>query len=133
MSRAANTIAALLMVGIERTSRLPPDAAIGVVLGAALVSGGWLMQRGFNDGAPHVYQRARLFDQVMDRVSRNYVEQVDTAQLAEDVELPRLQLVLGEDVPPGTIQMPGQPGNAAEDVQRLHVEVRTFGAPCLDH
>src|SRR5918999_2514514 len=51
------------------------------VLSAALVSGGWLMQRGFNDRAPHVYQRARLFDQVMDRVSRNYVERLPAADL----------------------------------------------------
>jgi carboxyl-terminal processing protease len=51
------------------------------VLGAALVSGGWLMQRGFDDRAPHVYQRARLLDQVMDRVSRNYVERLPAADI----------------------------------------------------
>jgi carboxyl-terminal processing protease len=51
------------------------------VLGTALVSGGWLMQMGFTARTPHVYERARLFDQVMNHVSRNYVERLSEADL----------------------------------------------------
>lgn len=54
---------------------------VASVLGAALVSGGWLMQMGFNARTPHVYERARLFDQVLDRVARNYVERLPQADL----------------------------------------------------
>jgi carboxyl-terminal processing protease len=51
------------------------------VLATALVSGGWLMQLGFGRRTPHVYNRARLFDQVMDYVSRSYVERLPDADL----------------------------------------------------
>jgi carboxyl-terminal processing protease len=51
------------------------------ILGLALVSGGWLMQRGFSPRSPRVYERARLFDDVMDHVARNYVERLPEADL----------------------------------------------------
>lgn len=52
----------------------------GAVLGAALVSGGWLMQHGFGNGGG-AYNRARLFDQVKTHVSRYYVESVPDSLL----------------------------------------------------
>lgn len=54
---------------------------VASVLGIALVSGGWLMQMGFNARTPHVYERARLFDQVVDHVARNYVDRLPEAEL----------------------------------------------------
>ena len=42
-------------------------------LTGALVSGGWLLQRGF-ERTDSVYARARLFDDVLDRVARDYVD-----------------------------------------------------------
>jgi carboxyl-terminal processing protease len=54
---------------------------VASVLGTALISGGWLMQLGFSSRTPHVYERARLFDQVMDHVARNYVERLPEADL----------------------------------------------------
>jgi carboxyl-terminal processing protease len=54
---------------------------VASVLGVALVSGGWLMQRGLSARTPHVYERARLFDQVMDHVARNYVDRLPDADL----------------------------------------------------
>ena len=54
---------------------------VAAVLGGALVSGGWLMQMGFNARRPHVYERARLFDQVIEHVARNYVEPLPESDL----------------------------------------------------
>src|SRR5918999_4001554 len=54
---------------------------VSSVLVTALVSGGWLMQLGLGPRTPHVYNRARLLDQVMDHVSRNYVERIPEADL----------------------------------------------------
>jgi carboxyl-terminal processing protease len=54
---------------------------IGIAaLGAALVSGGWFLQRGLERGES-VYDRARLFDQVLSHVATEYVDTVDHAQL----------------------------------------------------
>jgi carboxyl-terminal processing protease len=44
------------------------------VAGVALVSGGWLLQQGVG-AQQSVFQRARLFDEVLDHVQRRYVEQ----------------------------------------------------------
>ena len=49
-------------------------------LGAALVSGGWLLQRGLNTGTS-VYDRARLFDDVMNHIARYYVDSVPETEL----------------------------------------------------
>jgi hypothetical protein len=38
----------------------------------------------------------------------------------------------GEDRPPGAVEVPGEPGDPAEDVQRLDVEIRTLHAPGRD-
>lgn len=52
----------------------------GAVLGAALVSGGWLMQNGFGDGAG-AYSRGRLFEEVRTLISRSYVDSVPDSLL----------------------------------------------------
>ncbi|MBX6330821.1 MAG: S41 family peptidase [Gemmatimonadaceae bacterium] len=49
-------------------------------LTGALVSGGWLLQRGF-ERTDSVYARARLFDDVLDRVARDYVDSIPEAEL----------------------------------------------------
>lgn len=54
--------------------------APALVAGAALVSGGWLLQRGAA-GERSVYSQAQLFDQVMDRVNRYYVDPHPPADL----------------------------------------------------
>ncbi|MFN2564829.1 MAG: S41 family peptidase [Gemmatimonadaceae bacterium] len=54
---------------------------VSLVLSSALVSGGWLMQMGFDSRTPHVYERARLFDQVLEHVARNYVERLPEGEL----------------------------------------------------
>src|SRR5919199_1733864 len=56
-------------------------ALIGLAaLGGALVSGGWLLQRGLaQEGG--VYGRARLFDEVMAHVASEYVDTLTQPQL----------------------------------------------------
>ena len=53
---------------------------LGVVFAAALVTGGWLLQR---DTTPSgsVYQQARLFDDVLAHVADYYVDSIDEARL----------------------------------------------------
>lgn len=56
----------------------------GSVLGVALLSGGWFVQRGLgSSGGPNAYQSARLFDQVMNRVANDYVDTIAEPQLYE--------------------------------------------------
>jgi carboxyl-terminal processing protease len=45
-----------------------------VVLSTALVSGGWLVERGLLGSQPVASDRARLFDQVMQHVARDFVD-----------------------------------------------------------
>lgn len=49
-------------------------------LASGLVSGGWLLQRGAQGGAS-VYDKARLFDEVMHHVGRYYVDTLDQQEL----------------------------------------------------
>ncbi|HJU90590.1 MAG TPA: S41 family peptidase [Gemmatimonadaceae bacterium] len=49
-------------------------------LSGALVSGGWLLQRGF-DRDDSVYTRARMFDAVMGHIARDYVDSLETPEL----------------------------------------------------
>jgi hypothetical protein len=51
------------------------------------------------------------------------------AQRGEHVELPGLQAVVGERAAPGDVQVPGQPGDPAEHLHRLHVEVWPLRPP----
>jgi carboxyl-terminal processing protease len=53
---------------------------VAAVLGVALVSGGWLMQAGY-DGAGSRVTSARLFDEVLKRVENYYVDTVPEPQL----------------------------------------------------
>ena len=52
-----------------------------VVLGSALVSGGWLMQAGMAGKAPSSYTRARLFEQVKTHIERHFIDSVGEADL----------------------------------------------------
>jgi carboxyl-terminal processing protease len=49
-------------------------------LSGALVSGGWLLQRGF-ERDDSVYTRARMFDAVMGHIARDYVDSLDAPTL----------------------------------------------------
>ena len=49
---------------------------VGAVCAAAVVTGGWLVQRGLN-GPVSVHAGSRLFDQVRQRIVENYVDEVD--------------------------------------------------------
>ena len=52
------------------------------VLGISLVSGGWLLQKGMEDGG-RAFDRARLFDDVFEHVSQFYVDSVPQSNLYE--------------------------------------------------
>jgi len=49
-------------------------------LGAALVTGGWFLQRGLSQGADTAV-RAKLFDEVLDHVQRDYVDSIPLSAL----------------------------------------------------
>ena len=51
------------------------------------------------------------------------------AQRGQHVEFPGLQAVCGERGAPGQVQVPGQPGDPAEHLERLHVQVGPLGPP----
>ena len=51
------------------------------------------------------------------------------AQRREHVERPRLQFVLGERAAPRDVQVPGQPGDPAEHLHRLHIQVGSLRSP----
>src|SRR5213595_555477 len=55
-------------------------SVVAVVVLAALVSGGWLLQRE-TEPAGSVYQQARLFDDVLAHVADYYVDSLDERQL----------------------------------------------------
>ena len=51
-----------------------------VVLVVALITGGWSLQRGVEQEA-NVYLQARLFQEVLDHVTEQYVDPVDRSGL----------------------------------------------------
>jgi energy-coupling factor transporter ATP-binding protein EcfA2 len=51
------------------------------------------------------------------------------AQRRQHVELPRFQPVLGERAAPRDVQVPGQPGDPAEHLHRLDVQIGPLGPP----
>ena len=51
------------------------------------------------------------------------------AQRREHVESPRLQPVLGERLAPRDVQVPGQPGDPAEHLHRLDIQVGPLRSP----
>jgi carboxyl-terminal processing protease len=54
--------------------------APAVVLTAAVLSGGWFLQRGVGQ-EQNVYYQVRLFEEVVDHVANQYVEDVDKGEL----------------------------------------------------
>ena len=54
------------------------------------------------------------------------------AQRGEHIEPPELEAAAGERGAPRDIQVPGQPGDPAEHLQRLDVEVRPLSTPLRD-
>lgn len=72
-------------------------------LGGAIVSGGWLLQRG-TQGGESVFDRARLFDEVMTHVSRHYVDSVPEAALYRKA----VDGMLGELGDPHTAFLPAE-------------------------
>jgi carboxyl-terminal processing protease len=54
---------------------------VAVVLGTALVSGGWLVERGLAGSDPNTSDRARLFDEVFQHISRQYVDTLSDSAL----------------------------------------------------
>jgi carboxyl-terminal processing protease len=69
---------------MARVFRVPGGARIGtvgVIFLAALVTGGWLLQRGTVDNQPSAYQAARLFDEVREFVLRDFVDSLGEDQL----------------------------------------------------
>ncbi len=63
------------------------------------------------------------------RAGRQLERRALPAQRGEHVELPRLEAVVGERAAPRDVQVPGEPGDPAEDLHRLDVEVGTLGLP----
>src|SRR5689334_1514269 len=68
-------------VRVRRNEAMRSRAVVvAAVLGVALVSGGWLMQAGYDGTGSHV-SSARLFDEVLKRVENFYVDTVSEPQL----------------------------------------------------
>jgi hypothetical protein len=63
------------------------------------------------------------------RARRELERRALPAQRREHVEGPRLELVLGERPAPRDVQVPGQPGDPAEHLHRLHVQIGPLRLP----
>ncbi len=75
--------------------------APGLVLLAAVLTGGWFLQKGVSQ-EKNVYFQVRLFEEVMDRVLNSYVDPVDR----EDIYQSAIQGVLRQLGDPNTSFMP---------------------------
>jgi carboxyl-terminal processing protease len=71
--------------------RIALPIAIGL---AAFISGGWLLQRGSSEQV-RVYQKARLFEEVLNRVASYYVDSLSEQQLY-DLAIDGMLLQLGD-------------------------------------
>lgn len=60
----------------EKQSMRSRAVVVAAVFGAALVSGGWLIQAGYGASPSSSYARARLFQEVMTHVENDYVDTV---------------------------------------------------------
>jgi hypothetical protein len=60
------------------------------------------------------------------------VRRARPAQRRQHVELPRLDPVRREGLPPGAVEQPGQPADPAEHLHRGQVEVGPLAVPRLD-
>ncbi|SVC45466.1 uncharacterized protein METZ01_LOCUS298320, partial [marine metagenome] len=56
---------------------------LAAVLSVALVTGGWFLQRGVLQES-NVYLQARLFQEVLDHVTRQFVDTVDRSELIDN-------------------------------------------------
>jgi carboxyl-terminal processing protease len=55
---------------------------VGAILGLAVVTGGWLIERGTRPGpVPTKAEAARLFDDVFAKIARSYVDSIDTSAM----------------------------------------------------
>ncbi|MBC7897270.1 MAG: S41 family peptidase [Cytophagaceae bacterium] len=82
------------------SSRSRAVVALGILSGA-LISGGWLLGRGFSNPAPNV-QRERLFDNVLMHIQRHYLDSIPTGALFEKA----MNGLLEELGDPNTVYLP---------------------------
>src|SRR5215207_8247206 len=61
--------------------RRPRALLAGVVLSSALVSGGWLVERGLLGGAGAPESRARMFSEVYRHIARDFVDTLPDSTL----------------------------------------------------
>src|SRR5215218_11405540 len=61
--------------------RRPRALLAGVVLSSALVSGGWLVERGLVGGPSAPNNRARMFEEVYRHVARDFVDTIPDSTL----------------------------------------------------
>ncbi len=85
--------------------------APALVAGVALVSGGWLLQQGVN-GQQSVFQRARIFDEVLQYVETRYVEPHSESDLYQKA----IEGMLHELGDPHTVFM------TADEYAQLHLQ-----------
>jgi carboxyl-terminal processing protease len=69
-----------MTTGLEG-SRRPRALLAGVVLSSALVSGGWLVERGLISGPRAPSSRARMFEEVYHHVARDFVDTIPDSTL----------------------------------------------------
>ena len=88
--------------------------APAVVLTAAVVTGGWLLQRGVGQ-EQNVYYQVRLFEEVVDHVAPQYVEDVDKGQLYQEAI-------------DGLLQQLGDPNTSFISAEQYEdIRIRTMG------
>jgi carboxyl-terminal processing protease len=88
--------------------------APAVVLTAAVVTGGWLLQRGVGQ-EQNVYYQVRLFEEVVDHVANQYVEDVDKGQLYQEAI-------------DGLLQQLGDPNTSFISAEQYEdIRIRTMG------
>jgi carboxyl-terminal processing protease len=70
------------MMADMRPSARSRAITVGAVLGLAVVTGGWLIERGTRSGpVPTRAEAARLFDDVFAKIARSYVDSIDTSAM----------------------------------------------------
>src|SRR3954469_22084065 len=69
------------MTGINPGPRAR-TGAVGALLVVSMITGGWLIERGTRAGPVQTRaEAARLFDDVFTKISRNYVDSIDTSAI----------------------------------------------------
>ncbi len=95
----------------------------GLVLFAAVLSGGWFLQKGVSQER-NVYLQVRLFEEVVDHVARAYVEPVEREELyqsaidgiLENLGDPNTSFMQARDVENFRIRMEGEYGGVGLEV-----------------